>query len=216
MTKSTHNKLYFIKNINEIDDKLIESIFYLLPHSRQQKAKNCYYTADKKIKIVEYFIVQQELKLNNNQDFMYGKNGKPYLRNNRSFNISHSETALAVVFSDNNIGIDVQKKIDFDTKLLARIANKREYQRVINADDKQLELTKLWTQKESLIKLKGITIAANLKTLLRNEKCYDFKHFVDGDFVICVCSKKHTQGDCVTLAFENLSINQFDMLKNIK
>ena len=51
--KSTHNKLYFIKNINEIDEKIIESIFYQLPPSRQQKAKNCYYIADKKIKIFE-------------------------------------------------------------------------------------------------------------------------------------------------------------------
>lgn len=191
MKKSIQNKLFYITNINDIDDKLIEFIFQLLPNKRKEKAKNCYYDVDKKIKIVEYFIVQQELKLNPKQDFLYGKNGKPYLRNNKRFNISHSENALAIVFSDENIGVDIQKKIEFNKELLERIANKRECEKIVNSKDPQLEMTKLWTKKESLIKLKGITIASNLKTLLRNESCYTFKHIIEDDYIICVCTKKH-------------------------
>ena len=189
--KFIQNNLYYTTNINEFDDKTLDFMFQQLPISRQEKAKKCFYKVDAKIKIVEYFIIQQKLGLKQGQDFSYGKNGKPYVRNKQHFNISHSETSLAVVFGDENVGVDIQKKIDLDFNLLTRIANKKEYKKVVNASDPQLELTKLWTQKESLIKFKGITIAANLKTLLRNQKLYTFKHIVDGDFVICVCSKKH-------------------------
>ena len=191
MKKSIQNNLYYLTNINELDGEAIDFMFQQMPTSRQENANKCFYEADRKIKIAEYFIIQHKLGLSKGQEFSYGKNGKPYVRNKQHFNISHSETALAVVFSDENVGVDIQKKIDLDLNLLERVANKIEYQKVIRASDPQLEFTKLWTQKESLIKFKGITIASNLKTLLKNKKLYTFKHIVDGDFVICVCSKKH-------------------------
>ena len=191
MKKSIHNNLYYITNINEIDNKTIELMFEQLPPSRQEDANKCFYEVDRKIKIVEYCLIQQKLGLDKGQEFLYTKNGKPYLKSKQHFNISHSESALAVVFSDQNVGVDIQKKIDLDINLLSRIANKKEYQQVVNSDNPQLALTKLWTQKESLIKFKGKTIATNLKTLLRNKEIYDFKHFIEKDYVICVCSKKH-------------------------
>ena len=191
MKKSIQNNLYYLTNINELDGEAIDFMFQQMPKSRQENANKCFYEADRKIKILEYFIIQRKLGLSKGQEFSYGKNGKPYVRNKQHFNISHSETALAVVFSDENVGVDIQKKIDLDLNLLERVANKIEYQKVIRASDPQLEFTKLWTQKESLIKFKGIKIASNLKTLLKNKKLYTFKHIVDGDFVICVCSKKH-------------------------
>lgn len=190
MIKSIQNNLFYTTNINEIDDKTLEIMFQQLPPLRMETANKCFYEVDRKIKIVEYCIIQRKLGLSKGQEFSYGKNGKPYVKNKQHFNISHSNTALAVVFDDKNVAVDIEKKMDLDLNLLARIANKKEYQQVVNSVNPQLEFTKLWTQKESLIKFKGITIATNLKTLLRNKKLYNFKHFIDEDYVICVCSKK--------------------------
>ena len=190
MIKSIQNNLFYTTNINKIEDETLEMMFQQMPPSRQEAASKCYYEVDRKIKIVEYNIIQQKLGLCKGHEFSYGKNGKPYVRNKQHFNISHSNTALAVVFSNENVGVDIEKKMELDLNLLARIANKKEYQQVVNSLNPQLELTKLWTKKESLIKFHGKTIATNLKTLLRNEDLYNFKHYIVEDYVICVCSKK--------------------------
>lgn len=184
------DKIYFFDDIDNVDDKFLSLMYSILPNSRKEKVDKCYYSLDKKIKIIEYFLIKTQLKLYAGQDFRYTKKGKPYLKGNKNFNISHSDKALVVAFSDDKIGIDIQKKIKFDDDLLKYIANKKEYYDVISSNDRDLAITKLWTKKESLIKYKGITIATNLKTLLRNKEKYNFDFFYEKDYVICICKQK--------------------------
>ena len=184
------DKVYFFDKLDDVDIKYYNLMYSLLPDNRKRKVDNCYYEIDKKIKILEYFLIKNELNLEKNDDFSYTKNGKPYIKNKMFFNISHSQNALTIAFSDKNIGIDVQKMIQFDKKLLSHIASKKEYNIVVNSTNPNLEITKLWTKKESLIKYKAITIATNLKTLLKNEKLYQFQFFIKDEYVICLCKKR--------------------------
>ena len=189
MKKCIVNNLYYFNDFENIDENKLRFLYTFLPLDRKIRVDKAYYKKDKIIKILEYFIVKNALNLKGEFNFKYNKNGKPYVNNKLHFNISHSDSMLVVAVDSENVGVDVEPFIKFDDKLARFICNKKEYNKIINAKNKSLELTKLWTQKESLIKFKGITIAHNLKTLLKNKNLYNFEFEIFKDCVVCVCKK---------------------------
>lgn len=95
------------------------------------------------------------------QEFAYAEYGKPYLANfhNVHFNISHSGVYVACAVSDNPIGVDIQKIGEYNFDIAKRVCNINELKQVEKSWDKASEFTKLWTQKEAVLKMYGIGIA---------------------------------------------------------
>ena len=127
--------------------------------------------------------------LNRVLNFKYTKNGKPYISYAPCFNISHSKTKLVIAVSVNQVGVDIEPIIKFRKRLARYICTPQEYQTIVKSDNKDLELTKLWTKKESFIKLKGLAFANNLKTILNNASDCKFKFWVTGEDVTCLCEQ---------------------------
>lgn len=96
------------------------------------------------------------------QKFAYTEYGKPYLANfpNVHFNISHSGVYVACAVSDNPIGVDIQKIGEYNFDIAKRVCNEKELNQIENGKDKASEFTKLWTQKEAILKMYGIGIAS--------------------------------------------------------
>lgn len=130
-------------------------------------------------------LLNKVLKENNIQDeIIYNAYGKPYLKNNALyFNISHSGIYTALVISNKEVGIDIEK-ITIREKVIDKICNSEEKKLIKTADD----FTKMWVIKESYVKYLGIGLSyglQNVNTLSINnfilEKIDDYYLAIYGD-----------------------------------
>lgn len=96
----------------------------------------------------------------------FGENGKPVLKENIGiyFNLSHSGRYVAGVFSDSEVGIDVEQIRKGQMKVAERFFCPEEYLALQKGKMKKADcyFTELWTRKESYIKAVGKGIALDL------------------------------------------------------
>ena len=97
--------------------------------------------------------------------FEYGEHGKPVLAGfpHIHFNLSHCQLAAICVVSDKPVGVDIETIHPYNESLVRYTMNDDEVQRINGSG---LEFTKLWTQKEAVVKLSGRGITTDLKTVL--------------------------------------------------
>ncbi len=127
------------------------------------------------------------------QEFAYTEYGKPYLLNypNVHFNISHSGEYVACAVSNKPIGVDIQKIGKYDPDVAKRVCNEKELEQIENSSDKASEFTKLWTQKEAVLKMHGTGITGgNIKDCLDN---HNVKSERIEDYWISVCANISTK-----------------------
>ena len=86
-------------------------------------------------------------------EWRYNEHGKPYIENGPYFSISHCKEGIAVAIDDQPIGIDIETVRHADEDLIARTMNETER---VGMDDRKF--TRLWTQKEAVVKAQGTGI----------------------------------------------------------
>lgn len=87
----------------------------------------------------------------------YDDNGKPYLNDGKYISITHSFMFSAIIISDFEIGIDIEKQRD-KIQLIAKKFVDYEFQYLDkNLEDFTRKLTLIWCIKESLYKLFAIS-----------------------------------------------------------
>jgi 4'-phosphopantetheinyl transferase len=99
------------------------------------------------------------------------KQGKPFLDShpNIHFNISHSGEIVFVGVSYKPIGVDIEKIHDLDYKELSNhFFHLNEYKTIINSKDPLSTFFKIWTSKESFVKMKGTGIVVDLDSFIIN------------------------------------------------
>lgn len=88
-------------------------------------------------------------------DLYYDEKGKPHLRDGKCISITHSFEFAAIIISNREVGIDIEKQRD---KIL-RIANKftplKEYRTLANTEAVIRKLTIVWGGKEAIYKSYG-------------------------------------------------------------
>lgn len=97
----------------------------------------------------------------------YNEHGKPYLENGPYFSISHCKQGIAVAIDDQPIGIDIEAIRHADEDLIARTMNEAER---VGMDDRAF--TRLWTQKEAIVKAQGTGIISfeQLQSIIDNRE----------------------------------------------
>ena len=122
-------------------------------------------------------------------EFSYNEYGKPYLQIPPIyFSISHCKEAIAVVFSDKEVGIDVESRHRcVSEELIDKVMNEQERLFIHLNETEQQPCTRqlerlctpqerfiaLWTQKEAVLKLRGTGIMDDMKDVLTgNEKVH--------------------------------------------
>ena len=102
------------------------------------------------------------------EDFKYNEHGKPYIENGPYFSISHCKQGIAVALDNEPIGIDIETIRHADEDLIARTMNAAERLRIRGVGER--EFTRLWTQKEAIVKAQGVGIRSfeQLQTTLEN------------------------------------------------
>ena len=146
-------------NIKRYEDKaLFEKDLQTMPFSRREKIKRLKFQNDKCLSLLAGVLLRDELlKLGiTDYDVFYDEKGKPFLKNsNLHFSLSHSGEMAMCVISDQNVGCDIEKIKPIDLKIAKRFFTDDEYNEIINSDNPECAFYRLWTLKESFLKVTG-------------------------------------------------------------
>ncbi|MBU6181730.1 MAG: 4'-phosphopantetheinyl transferase superfamily protein [Verrucomicrobia bacterium] len=167
-----------ILNPNEIDVWRIggEGDFSLLTESEKRRCEGFLDDALRKNFVrsrVGIRLIAREYTGNKvrGMDFPVSREGKPFLPdiNDLHFNLSHSVGELAVAFSRNEVGFDIESKARRANygDLARRFFDAAEARAVEEAGDSVREVFfRLWTAKEAVLKLEGTGISGGLQRAL--------------------------------------------------
>jgi 4'-phosphopantetheinyl transferase len=153
-------KIYYV-NLESID-KFAE--FDFLSEYRKNKLKRITNPKLRKQGIGAELLLIEALKHNGNcpelpLKIVTNNEGKPEIEGGLYFNLSHSDDYAVCAISDSPIGVDIQIVIKFDEKLVTRYFSESE-NIWLDKDRDNLTFTKVWSTKESYIKLLGKGIAS--------------------------------------------------------
>jgi 4'-phosphopantetheinyl transferase len=95
--------------------------------------------------------------------------GKPFYSGEKKFNISHSGSLVTVAFSDNEIGLDIEKCVDFDITGVIDYLHDQEKKFITDANNSSDAFFTVWTRKEAYLKAKGVGIVEGLN----HENCLE-------------------------------------------
>lgn len=204
---STH--LYLVKILDSIDDTLINRAICLLPPDISKKIKSFYHKKDSIRSLLGYMMLKKVLfqfdQYTNSISFT--KYGKPYIQHQNffHFNISHSKRWVVLAVSKDEIGVDIEyiKPVCFDT--MKGALTEEEYTKLQSLPNYEAEkyFYKIWTVKESFLKMIGIGLSLSPNrlqtnvydkepTILLDEKQQDvmIQTFqIEGNYQISVCGK---------------------------
>lgn len=85
-------------------------------------------------------------------DLFYDENGKPHLKDGKCISITHSFIFSAIIISDIEVGIDIEKQRSKILKIAHKFTPIEEYRTLANEDAIMRKLTMVWGAKESLYK----------------------------------------------------------------
>jgi len=91
-------------------------------------------------------------------DFQHNEHGKPFLQQGPYFSISHCKEGIAVAVDDQPIGIDIESIRRADKDLIERTMNAEEQAQIAESAEPDRAFTRLWTQKEAIVKAQGTGI----------------------------------------------------------
>ena len=123
-----------------------------------------------------------------------GPYGKPYLAGHLEihFNISHSGGYGVCAISSMPCGVDIQEKRAVRSqRMIERTMNAQEQRQILEAEDSTKEFIKLWTYKESCIKLSGEGLRQDMRTL-KAPACHQF-FWLEKDLAGCVAAEEPFQ-----------------------
>lgn len=85
-------------------------------------------------------------------DLYYDDDGKPHLKDDKYISITHSFNYAAIIISDGEVGIDIEKQRDKIIRIAHKFTPIEEYRTIANDDALVRKLTIVWCAKESLFK----------------------------------------------------------------
>ncbi|WPY98953.1 4'-phosphopantetheinyl transferase family protein [Christiangramia sp. OXR-203] len=86
-------------------------------------------------------------------DLYYDDLGKPHLRDDRYISITHSFNFTAIIISNRDVGIDIEKQREKILKIANKFTPLNEYHTLANEEALIRKLTIVWGAKESVYKL---------------------------------------------------------------
>jgi 4'-phosphopantetheinyl transferase len=111
--------------------------------------------------------------------FLYNEHGAPYLEDGPYFSISHCKQGIAVVVSDQPVGIDIEGMRKVDDGLVRKTMNTQEQAQIAAAANPEQEFIRLWTRKEAYVKMQGTGIISDMHEILQNTHALQWHEIVD-------------------------------------
>ena len=162
--------LYLNDRLNDFD---LDDALAQLSEQRREQALRFKHETGRRTCAAAYLLLcrglREEYGITEKPVFGYGEHGKPFLVGHQDihFNLSHCREAAACYVSDRPVGIDVETVRPVRESLMAYTMNEQEQAEIRRAARPDVAFTRLWTQKEALMKLSGRGIDNNLKDVLQ-------------------------------------------------
>ena len=183
--------LYIDENPLAID---LESALAMMTEQRRAKVLAFKHEQGRKLSAAAYMLLckalREEYGINEAPLFEYSEHGKPAIVGHPEifFNMSHCRSVAACVVSSSPVGVDVEEVREFKKSLARYVLNDEEYSMISSAPQPDREFIRLWTMKESCLKLTGEGITRDLKTILVDTAKYHFDTQQFGSAILTVCS----------------------------
>lgn len=203
-------KVYIKEHLASITDEELEAAIASLPAWRREKALRFKHQQGRIECAFSYLLLCQALRetygITEQPSFLIGEHGKPELSLNSkplapnpklstlNFNLSHCKSALAVALSASPVGIDVESVGRYSESLARHVLNDSEFAEVSQSPNPQIPFTRLWTQKEAVVKLTGRGIDDDLPNLLlkyNNVSLHTEEHLAQG-YILSVATYKNS------------------------
>lgn len=98
--------------------------------------------------------------------FDYNEYGAPSIQGGPYFSISHCKEGIAVAVDSQPIGIDIESVRPFKEALMHKTMSASEQAAILSSDDPDWAFTRLWTQKEAVLKMQATGIISDLHEVL--------------------------------------------------
>lgn len=153
--------IYYIENQQTFAPIQFECLLKKIPSIERKKTEKFYFKKDREIAILSKSLLSFILNKNTSHsldDLYYSPYNKPYIKDDFSFNLSHSGNFVILACSNDKaeIGIDIEKITstinidDFKSTL-----NFNDQTLVHNSNDPFQTFYNIWTIKEAIIKANG-------------------------------------------------------------
>ncbi len=160
-------------SIHDVTPEQLDAELRRLPRWRRMQALAFRFHTDRVLCTHAYLLLEkllhEEYGIPAAPVFGYVSAGKPVLKDypDIHFNMSHCPEGVMCVVGDIPVGCDIEPVMEsVDEALLRHCANPREAEAILASPDPCIEFTRLWTVKESVLKLTGEGLSDDLPGLL--------------------------------------------------
>lgn len=208
----------YAANVKNLPDPIeAPEIMEGLPEERKQKIASCKQLKDRKQSLGAGLLLKQVLLLHGVSmgKLLYGENGKPEMEGIH-FNLSHSHDMVVCVLSSQPVGCDIEK-IKEKNDRIERIANRfftgKEctYLNAFQDNEKNQAFFRIWTIKESYIKMTGeglrlgldrfeIVFGKEVELYREGERCScTIQEYEIPEYKVSVCAEEREFSECIVL-----------------
>lgn len=155
---------------------------------------------DQRLSVAAFRLLQHALREEHGivapPTFIYDVHGKPMLSDHPDifFNLSHCHEAAACVVGTAPVGIDVESLSNYNADIVTAVMSDDEQRQIASSSDPRFTFIRLWTMKESLLKMTGEGMTDNLRHALNHPAIHSgailFHTTVYPQFVCTVCYSK--------------------------
>lgn len=189
------DNIYVYDIVSEED--VVDSLGVLLekiPLWRKEKVMSYKYDIDKFLCAKAFMLLKDGLshdyEINDDIYFSYNKYGKPFLVNHPEihFNLSHCRKGVACAISSSPVGIDIEE-ILYEDEIAKFILREDEYKNVSFSNNPAESFTKIWTEKESYLKMLGCGLLDNIKDLNTDNVFFSTTIEREIGYIVTFCSR---------------------------
>jgi len=182
--------LYIDDDIESLDwDKLITRI----PQQRRGKIMSLRNERDRRLGLAAYMLLCEALAVEYGIEamphFAYYEGGKPFIadRPDICFSLSHCRKGAACVVDYAPVGVDMETIRRYNPELARRVLSDEELAVVESSVRPDIEFIRLWTMKESYLKMTGEGIRSDLKKVPLSTAAFETTVNTARGYVCTVC-----------------------------
>lgn len=163
-------------HIADLSEEQTERLINSLPEWRREQALRYKHLQGRKECAIGYVELLRGLRerfdINEMPAFAYKEHGKPYLKEHPDihFSISHCKEAVGCFVSNRPCGLDIERIRAAKPDLVRHTMSPEEAEGIFSNPFPDVAFTRIWTQKEAVLKLKGTGIVDDLHSVLKPDK----------------------------------------------
>lgn len=159
-------------HIAEMSEEQTEQVIAFLPDWRREQALRYKHLQGRRECAVGYIELLRGLRecfgISGFPSFSYNEHEKPFLKDYPGvhFSISHCKEAVGCFVSNRPCGLDIESIRKAKEDLVRHTMSPKETEEIYTSKWPDIAFTRLWTQKEAVLKLKGTGIIDDLHAVL--------------------------------------------------